>query len=769
MAHPTRCRAVAYALLRHERLCCVLALLIACGWWSSYKLSLVKGSPRYHADTEAGFFYSESAIHYRLYEMIADPANDWTTITNTLPLDKRAQWPEGLPVLEELPFGMEMFYGLLHRWLAPLSVPHVFLLNAIAVYTGLALICVFLMGQRVTGSCWWGLFGAVLYATLEWSFVRTVRGAFYYEDFAMPFLLGAIALMLPCPGRTPRPRSVPVGVLAGVIAACAAAFWHVSQYPLAATAGLLSLRAACRREHDEGRFAAGLTAGFAVGAVVFPVLRAKVFLLSLPMAVAVQWALWASLRKPDALPRRLALWATTLAGLVLAVTMLNPKSRDYSHVFEYVLARLRFIAGPPDDPAAMGFVARAFWEGPFLWASPREIVDGLRAALVALPLVFVPFIGPFRKRWSPAIMGCLALFFLAMGIGMRRFLILAAPFVAVSVATGFSLVAGRLSEYTRYARGLQVWKAVAILLIAANGLTMPRAAREGRFPPPDCYWPVMDWLRTNAARDEAFFCRMASSAVILQGTGLPSVVQPIWESKWARVKYEGLMTAAFRDEDTLWEALRRYDTTFFLYDFAYALGTGPRSEAYMSGVTGPPTADRAVVACHFYPERLRRLDLVYQDNAFRVFRVRDEIAPEEDANRLAAIGTIVDNQYSPINDPRNFAPAGDTFTALDNGSRIGESLNLLTRGEGASRSGDTELAEDCFRRAIALCSNNLHAEGNLALLELSRGNIEAAKVHVTRCREIAPRNREVIGLAARIEEVSSAANAPRNPEQPTKE
>ena len=125
-----------------------------------------------------GLFYSESATHYRYYRLIGDPSVSYGRVADILRLDTDVQHPEGLAVTRELPFGMEMFYGLLRRWLAPRAPSHVFLMHAVPVFSGLSLLATFALTWRLTGSWRWSLLAAGLYGTITWSFARSARGTF---------------------------------------------------------------------------------------------------------------------------------------------------------------------------------------------------------------------------------------------------------------------------------------------------------------------------------------------------------------------------------------------------------------------------------------------------------------------------------------------------------------------------------------------------------------------------------------------------------------
>ena len=722
-----------------------VALLWAC--WSGYKIALIRGLPKYDPQSAVGFFYSESATHYRYYRLIADPATPWEQVLPVLRCDVRVQYPEGIEVLREFPFGMELFYGLLRRWLAPATAPHVFLVHAIAVYTGLSLVMVFAMTWRVTGSRGWALMAAALYGTLTWSFTRTVRGSFLYEDFALPFLLGAITLCLPGSGERGRRAPLPEGVLAGVLAGCATAFWHVSQYPLALSAALLSLRTSQVDEREpERRFCKGLAVGFAAAALAFPVLRGKVFLLSLPMAAILHWLLWSRLRGPAAPKVRLAAWAGSLLGIVLLFALLNPKSRDYSHVLEYALARLRYPFGAPSDPRGMSFAARTLWEHSFLWADVDDVIGGLRFGLLMLPFLAVPVARRGREAPAVRVAACLAYATLVAGLLMRRFLVPAAPFFAVASVAGFALLHGRWKRLRR------VWPVLGAAVVLLNVETLPWEAPPSRNPPREIYGPLVEWLKANTDEEDAFFARMNFSAILQLHTGRPSLVHPIYEAAWSREKNRILLEGAFQDEESFRELLVRFKASYFVYDFVFAMTNDPGTPRYCAGDAGPLQPDWTVTRCNFHPESLRWLDLVWQNDVFRVFRVLERPADPTDPARLERIGRIVDNAYTPVFDARNFeGQGGRTEQAFD---RIRRSIALANEGIFARAGGEPQRAEQLLEDAVRLLPNNLDAHLNLALLAAECGRPEQGARHLAEACRIAPRSDVVAAIR------KAAADAP---------
>lgn len=723
----------------------ILVLLVICALWSTYKIALIRGLDRYDSQSEVGFFWSESATHYRYYRMIGDPSVSWHTIGAALGRDTRVQYPEGVEVATHFPFGMELFYGLLHRWGAPGATPHVFLLYAICIFASLSLVMVFLLARKLTGSNTWSLGTATLYAVSTPSFIRTVRGSFLYEDFALPFLIASIALLLPSRRKVGRSLDIPVGIATGLLAGLSAALWHVSQYPLALIFIFLSLRAVIGEEGEERkRFPFGVLVGFGVAAVALPMLRNNVFLLSLPMACLVHWAAWSLMPRMRA---RLAVWCVSLLAVMFLFRAVSPAGSSYSHVFEYLVARVTHPFGMPQDPSAISFAARTLWEYSFMSADASDIVGGLRFGLIFLPFMIPPLLIKREWRGGLAPLCGTALVLLILGLMMRRFLVLAMPFVAVASVTGFAVWwldhPSLLSQRPWRAQLLRAWPVAALVLILAAIATVPRRVTEPAGRPGAQIQALCDWVNKNTEPDDAFFAPISISAAVLLHTDRPSLVHPIWEWPSSRDKYEKLLTAAYGDEESFWTLLRTCKAAYFIYDFTLALPEGGGSMRYIAGTTGPLDDSWTVTKCQFAPKSLRCFDLVWQNGVFRVFRLRrpTETAP---ADRDQVIDQLCDDEYDPMFDPRNFERGEHGYVntlALER--RIVRANRLFNQGALAVDVKDWTKAEAFLRLAIQECPNHLGAYLELAYLEHLQKRPALELQALKEALRIVPLNREV--------------------------
>ena len=725
------------------------ALILLWAAWSGYKIAIVRGLPTYNPKSDMGLFWSENATYYRHYRMIADPGTSWGEIAATLRRDTMMQYPEGIQVLREMPLGMELFHGVLRRWVMPSVPAHVFLLHSVPIFSGISLVMVFLMARRLMGSWGWSLFAAVVYATLKWSFVRAVRGTFLREEFGIPLLLATVVLLLPSREDDGRPRTVR-GLIAGVLMGIAIAVCFISQYPLALLVVLFSFRAAMQPiQKQRLHFPDVVLVGMVAASLALPALRAKAFFLSSTAAALVHWLLWARLPWPRVRRAMLrwATWACTLVALVVGFRLMNPGAGSFSHVLEYVSARLSHPLGRPTNPQDITFAARIYWEAGFMGATLWDLVGGLRFALPLLPFALWPLLR--RSRWTgvAALHSVFALALLVLGLCVCRLLVLAAPFVSVAAVTGFVGWSRAWAPLRAKRRAATVLTLIAVAIGLGNCLTLPRQARPLAHASPGVYGSLTRFLTRHTRKDEAFFARISVSAVVLLHATRPSLVHPFFESEAPKRKYERLLCAAFDEEEVFWKRLREYRGAYYIHDIGLGVTEGPGSVRYVAGRMGPMHPDWAATRCHFAPERLRYFDLVWQNEIFRVFRVRQGATKDTKARR-AAIARVVDGRYNPLFDRRNFAQEdGGYVRTSETLERVKRSAAISGGAAQAFERGDTASCAKLLGEALRLCPNNFDAHFNRVVLAMSLKDARAALAAVRELRRVAPTNAQALKMS----------------------
>ncbi|MDD4858502.1 MAG: hypothetical protein PHD74_10435, partial [Candidatus Krumholzibacteria bacterium] len=345
----------------------------------------------YRSKVELPRFSAEGAAHFRYTEMVAkgEPIPS---------LDARAQWPEGLRVFRETSPFMEYLFGWAWR-LIPGEKPNLatFIRYGTAFFFSLAVFPLSLLSARLWGSRGAGALTALLFAVALPLVARSSGFELIRENVTFPLLVFHIFFYASaCAGG-----GMALAVLSGVFLCAALASWHGAQFyllPLLLFALVRSIAVVpdpCERRANRALVCAITAAG-----VIVPYLREGRFMLSISASLAAAvLAIDLILHRTPRRPARRAVketrrrvsrpktTRTVLAVLVIAAIVgLGMASgrhfASYSHFFDLVLYKFRYLA-KPDDPRLLPFDARAFWVGPF--NSP----DLLHLFVFALPLLLL--------------------------------------------------------------------------------------------------------------------------------------------------------------------------------------------------------------------------------------------------------------------------------------------------------------------------------------------------------------------------------------------
>jgi hypothetical protein len=127
-------------ILRNALIVLMLALL--CVGVVSYKYHLFKKLPFLDEKNGDGFFWTESAFHFRHFLMIAEGKD-------IPPVDYGIQYPEGLDTVRYITPVMERVTGTLYRLFFSSVPPHLFLPYFSFVFTALSVLAIFLAGKIV--------------------------------------------------------------------------------------------------------------------------------------------------------------------------------------------------------------------------------------------------------------------------------------------------------------------------------------------------------------------------------------------------------------------------------------------------------------------------------------------------------------------------------------------------------------------------------------------------------------------------------------------
>jgi hypothetical protein len=598
----------------------------------------------YRARVEQPRFAAEGAAHFRYTEMIAEgkpiPA-----------LDVRAQWPEGLRVFRETSPFMEYLFGWIWR-LVPGAKGDLasFVRYGTAFFFSLAIVPLALLSARLWRSARAGLLTALLFAVSLPLVARSSGFELIRENVTFPFIVYHMYFyLLACAGG-----ALVLPVLSAVFLFLALASWHGAQFYLLPFLSVVLVRSiAAEQGASERRAGRALVCAIAAAGVIVPYLREGRFLLSMSASLAAA-ALAVDLvtmmlrrrqvergggrrrRRMSPASLRAILAALVVAAVVMPGIISGRHFASYSHFFDLVIYKLRYLV-KPDDPRLLPFDARAFWVGPF--NSP----DPLHFFVFALPLLLL-LPGPvsmLRRRarerdFEAQFTLVFLVVYFALFLLMQRLLPLFGFFAVIAAggnAVGFfrnrsirgilrpslllsiAAVAIFLLQDFRWEGKRDYWRAVA------RRLKVPSREKFVIFPyAKDVEGDLLSWIRGNVDSDAVVMSLHYLSPQVLTYTGRATNLNDFFESPQLRRKAERLLTLLYSDEDGLYRFCAEQSSGYLLVSCAVGCDATKESPLYQAGLINIPSGS-AAYRLMFEPEKLERFDLVYENEMYRLFCV----------------------------------------------------------------------------------------------------------------------------------------------------
>jgi len=558
----------------------LLAALVGGAW--ALRVAMTHGLPIWDAREPAGTMKSDPALLYWFAERIAEEGG-------AIPADfarcKSVQWPDVVDARVEFPQLQPWLAAATWRWFGGDTPLHEWCVLLFSLLAATTLASAWGLARELTGS------RALAFAAAAIAFVlpanwRTATHVLLGEDVALPALACHLWLL----ARAARVRTPAAFLLAGAPLAVAMAAWHATGFFVAIEAGAFF---AWYLRSGENPFATRhawlLLLPFALACLVEPMLRGKLQLLSLPMALAV------SLLALAAIERRRKLAATVRCGAaagcvaallgagVVAGRLAGAGLGDYSHVFRLIAAKLLHFGQLPADPAALPFEVRILWQGPFETTSPAELWSYLSLPLLGGVAAIALAWPQWRRRRASAGEGAaapppwlapLAPFLLAA-------LLAAWLITRTLVLPGLLLPVASLLVVQRLAKGRLAVGALAALLFVVPGLSFPGFVEKattknlwhGRDHAAEIRGAVAA-VKKLVPEGEAIASDEINSTALLAHARRPILVQPKYEWAAARARLEEYRMVATRGTPReLADWMRSRDCRWLLLDWYTLWGT----------------------------------------------------------------------------------------------------------------------------------------------------------------------------------------------------
>ena len=682
---------------------CLLGLVILN---FSIKHHFFTASPYYTPESDQHLFWTEGAYHYYFAQRVAAG-------TGIVDPDTKAQHPEGISVYKELTPLMDIVHGTVYRVLIPKSVPfHVFLVFAVCALSALTVLPVYFASTALWRSPRLAVVSAALYSVSIDAIVRTGGGGYQREDFALVFLFLTVALYL---HSAIRFRFL-IANLAGVCLVVALAGWHMSPFFVLIFLVLMSAELLVAKELPGSlRTLCTITLYMIVAGLLLPHLRAKFFITSLTVVVPVATIIVAiATRKRHA--SRLSTVCGALAVCVVVAAIfhfLTPiHLREFSHVYELILAKVRYFGATPTDPAALTYEARSMWNSSFI-SPPWSMFKMGSLAFTVLGIVSLLRCGTLCLRKEEAWWKFL------FGLGGMIFFILYLLIIRLGIfPIFFNVVMIGVLFVHPFFRNRIVAAILVALSFAHESWKLTTLTISHHRPAFHAVQDVTSRIGKLGTSNDAVLAPFPMGSSILAYANKPTITHSKFESKRLRDKIRETESALFESEQRFYEVCTKYDAGYFIYDATVLLDSSPGSKQYVHAIPAV-TPDQAVYRFHLSPESLSRFRLLYQNERYRIF----EIGKPYDAVSVGGFRQLTyDRSFL------DFVDGDLTPDILKRGfDKIARRNNLLQLGHTAKLRGNLDIAKSHYSHVVASYPSLPDGHLNLGVVALREGDSEMGK------------------------------------------
>jgi tetratricopeptide (TPR) repeat protein len=668
----------------------VLILVLLCAGVVSYKLYLFNKLPFLDLQDGEGFFWTESAFHFRHFLMIAEGKD-------IPPIDYGIQAPEGLDTVRYITPVMERFAGTLYRTFFSDIAAHLYLPYFSILFSTFSVLAIYLGSKIVWSSNTAAFISALFYGFTPASLIRTSGGGFIREDFALPFIFFSFACLIYC-FRKDRPL---ISAFGSSLLFVALAAWHVTQLYLSLFVVGMAVAYFVNRGEGLPQKSLLVFAAFMVtAAFLLPVLRAKYFILSpaLMLTCGLLAALWFPALKGGETRKNFVVGGFLIVAPFVISLFIQKWMGVYSHVYELIFYKIKLLGVLPEDASMLSFEAKAMWQSAFV--SPKWVEIPLLLCFSVLfgtagmaIMIFRLFTGKAKHHEVMIVYFTVCTFVLFLMI--HRMGVFAVFYLALSMGA-LTLFGNRPLKYAIYG--------CLGLCFLIQTVVMLDSFRLKAFRPNQHHLKNMiAFIRTKTDKEAAVLTAFELGPAIAVYTGHPVILHSKFESKILRDKVKHVYTSLFQREDEFYELCKHYKAGLFVYQINMALNGKPASIRYLVGAT-PLKTESAAFTFHFEPEKLKHFRLIYQNSSYRVFEIGTQ--DEHQGQHIS---------YESIYDPDVFFNGKAPGKMIADGileqgvARLRTSESHLNIGDRFFISGGYKTAVLHYERALALNHKNVTA------------------------------------------------------------
>lgn len=553
-----------------------------------------------------------------------------------------------------------------------------------------------------------------------------------------------------------------IAILGSASLFIALASWHLSQFFFLLLMGCASLFFIFRTEWEKHwtRTILIYLAG-ALAAACLPVLRQRAFIISQSMILC--YALLAALvitpRFAKNGPARWWQKTVILGGVFCIMALIDlpfaARFKEYAHVFELFIYKVKFLGVMPSNPALLPFEARVFWAGDFNGATFDKLITAFKwySPLIGLvPLFFLIGLAGKKLTRQEQFLGVL---FLGAGFIywlVDRLSVFFAPILALCLCIVPILLLRSLAKKKDSARRVAISPLAWIVYAFFGTIMMLNFIIVNKMKPvigeiAANKTELFDWIRANTGADDPFVGNFSDGPMILLYTGRPVVLNSQYENSFIRRRTVEFYKAYFGTEDDLYAFCAKYGIRYVMARAAAAIDLKPGGDRWSAAFTGPLPEKCAAALIQFAPETMTHFAPVFDNAQYRIVQVLRE--GEKPA-------TPWKRGYNPRFDPSLFEKSGSSYVNTDLSLKKIEAADELLRDAGPLFSEMVQayqanaldrgrqiadLAREKLRKAAALDPKDYMIYSNWAILEAEGGNPGEAVNKVAVALSIAPSDR----------------------------
>ncbi|MDA7857932.1 tetratricopeptide repeat protein [bacterium] len=603
-------------------------------------------------------FRVEEATRYRYAKLVAEG--------ESIPeVDYKIQYPEGLKVFKHFTTTSEIIIGKLYRILPFKKIPfHRFLIFFMFFFSSLSIFAVYLLINYLFQNKVAGIFGALFYALSFSSFARTIAGGMVEEDFALALIFLSFYFFM----RSINDGKISSRILAGIFLFIPLTSWHVTQFYYTILVSFIVIQFLLRKRtyFMMRSFTILVLFNFLAGAFV-PVLNTGDFNYSYPMVISYSLILVYYLEKYGiAKEKGFRIFLFAASSIILGI-LVSPKvqahSEEYAHVYTLLLNKIIFLGKKPSYAKIvkeLPFDTKVMWQSSFVSPSWNDVKTQFPY------LIFLGIFGIFKNLWNftkrkisipeEGILYFLFVFFI-LYLLIERMYVFFAFFLAIFIGATISYLWVYIKKLdTKFLIAFSLILTLFLFFHGKKSISMGSKVSHRIIGPRQ---DVIKWVKNNAQENAVVLADIGISPEIVAFAGRKTIVHNHYEAVDIRRKTEEYYRALFEDEDYFYGLCRKYGADYVVHDWDHLIDMSKGGIRYQIDAM-KVYKDDIIYLLNFEPENLKYFTLLYQNNNFRIYQVREK------KGRVS----IPKLTYIPFFNKRTFVPERKEIVSEEDKSRF---------------------------------------------------------------------------------------------------